>query len=602
MEKPKKEKRKKREKKYKNCEVHDKKQRGTQAGKIRFQSILIALIVTVIIMAVTFYFTLFAINVRAVGFWAALIAAVVIFLIVKAVSYLVLCEIKGGVGTAEKEYQNYRNGKLFLIPAVIVGVLILIAIGGSTMFHAGKYASIMTVEDSVFKEDLAETLNTDSIALMDTYSAQMLGDREIGSLSSVVSQYDVSGDYTQIDYNGKPLKVAPLEYAGFFKWINNRSQGIPGYVTVDPVSMSADYKEASQGMKYVPSAYLGQDLARHIRMRYPTAMFGNLHFEIDEKGTPYYVASVYTKKVMLFGGTTVKGAIIVNPADGSSQYYDAADVPRWVDVVFDGDLLCQQYNWYGKLQNGFINSVIGKKGCKRVTMYSASEEEEDSGDAVPLNDYGYVAKDGDIWIYTGITSVNGDSSNIGFIMANERTGETHYYEVAGADEKSAMSAAEGEVQEKRYQASFPSLINVDGEPTYIMVLKDASGLVKLYAAVNVEQYNLVTTGDTQEECLQIYRKLLGGGETDPDSQSGVNENAEEQSRPLQAEGEKNITISDIKYIDIDGNTYVYIITKENEIYRQKVSENEELLFLEPGDKITVSYNGKEMISFQENNR
>lgn len=175
MEKPKKEKRKKREKKYKNCEVHDKKQRGTQAGKIRFQSILIALIVTVIIMAVTFYFTLFAINVRAVGFWAALIAAVVIFLIVKAVSYLVLCEIKGGVGTAEKEYQNYRNGKLFLIPAVIVGVLILIAIGGSTMFHAGKHASIMTVEDSVFKEDLAETLNTDSIALMDTYSAQMLG-------------------------------------------------------------------------------------------------------------------------------------------------------------------------------------------------------------------------------------------------------------------------------------------------------------------------------------------------------------------------------------------------------------------------------------------
>lgn len=596
MEKSENEKRRKRKKKYKNCEVHDKKERNSVAGKIQLQSILIAFLVTVVIMAVTFYFTLFAINIRAVGFWVALIAAVVIFLTVKSISYFGLCELKGGVGAAEREYQNYKNGKLFLIPFVIAAALVVIAIAGATMFHAGKYASIMTVEDSVFEEDLAETLNTDSIALMDTYSAQMLGDREIGSLSSVVSQYDVSSDYTQIDHNGKPLKVASLEYAGFFKWINNRSDGIPGYVTVDPVSMSADYREASQGMKYVPSAYLGQDLARHIRMKYPAAMFGNLHFEIDENGTPYYIASVYTKKIMLFGGTTVKGAIIVNPADGSSQYYDVEDVPRWVDVVFDGDLLCQQYNWYGKLQNGFINSVIGKKGCKRVTMYSAGDEEAESGDAVPQNDYGYVAKDGDIWIYTGITSVNGDSSNIGFIMANERTGETHYYEVAGADEKSAMSAAEGEVQEKRYQASFPSLINVDGEPTYIMVLKDASGLVKLYAAVNVEQYNLVTTADTQEECIRKYRELITGEESD--KETGENEDTDQQEEKLEPEGEKNIVISNIRYIDIDGNTYVYIITEEKEIYRQKVSENEELLFLEPGDKITVSYNGKEMLSFQ----
>ena len=589
-------KKRKKEKKYKNCEVHSEKERGGPAGKIQRQSIGIALIVTAVIMAITFYFTLFAINVRAVGFWVALIAAIVIFLAVKGISYYVLCETKGGVGAVQREYQNYKNGKLFLIPVVIIAALIVIAIAGSTMFHAGKYASVMKVEDSVFEEDLAETVNTDSIALMDTYSAQMLGDREIGSLSNVVSQYDVSADYTQIDYNGKPWKVAPLEYAGFFKWINNRSEGIPGYVTVDPVSMSADYQESAEGMKYVPSAYFGQDLARHIRMRYPTAMFGNLHFEIDENGNPYYIASVYTKKVMLFGATTVKGAIIVDPTDGSSQYYDVADVPRWADVVFDGDLLCQQYNWYGKLQNGFINSVIGKKGCKRVTMYSAGEEAEDSGDAVPQNDYGYVAKDGDIWIYTGITSVNGDSSNIGFIMANERTGETHYYEVAGADEKSAMSAAEGEVQEKRYQASFPSLINVDGEPTYIMVLKDASGLVKLYAAVNVEQYNLVTTANTQEACIQKYRELIGGDTAGDDSQKG---NTEQTQKPLKAEGEQNIVIADIRYIDIDGNTYVYLITDQKEIFRQKVSENEDVLFLEPGDQITVSYNGKEMLSFQK---
>ncbi len=591
------------EKKFKNCEVHAKKAgtSGQKISRVQRQSILIAALVTAVILALAFYVTLFPINPQAPIFWGAVIGGLFLFLAVKAISYFVLSMSRPQEAGNDTAYQNYRNMKQFILPVAVIGGLIVAAALGSTLFHAGKYASILNVEDSVFEEDLAETLSTDSIALMDTYSAQMLGDREIGSLSNVVSQYNVAADYTQIDSQGAPLKVAPLEYAGFFKWINNRSKGIPGYVTVDPVSMSADYKESGEGMIYVPSAYLGQDLARHIRMKYPFAMFENLHFEIDEEGNPYYVAAVYKKTVMLFGGKTVKGAIIVDPTDGSSSYYDAEEVPKWVDVVYDGDLLCEQYNWYGELQNGFINSVIGKKGCKRVTTYASGEQEVQSGDAVPLNDYGFVAKDGDIWIYTGITSVNGDSSNVGFIMANQRTGETHYYEVAGADEKSAMAAAEGEVQEKRYQASFPSLINVDGQPTYIMVLKDASGLVKLYAAVNVEQYNLVTTAATQETCIEKYRTLIGtGGSKEEDGKGSGQEQPSEETpqEPLQAEGTKELVIQDVRYIDIDGNTYAYILGTGKELYRQKVSENEEVLFLQAGDRLSVSYHGKEMLSFK----
>ena len=127
---------------------------------------------------------------------------------------------------------------------------------------------------------------------------------------------------------------------------------------------------------------------------------------------------------------------------------------------------------------------------------------------VPMADYGYIAKDGDIWIYTGVTSVNDDASNIGFIMVNQRTQEAHAFAVPGADENSAMAAAEGEVQEKGYKASFPSLINVDGTASYVMVLKDASGIVKLYSMVNVEQYNLVTTSSNLDDCFSKYRLLL----------------------------------------------------------------------------------------------
>ena len=616
------------EERYQNCEVNSGKVKNVPLEHANRRSILIAVIVTAIIIALIYYFGLFTINARAPGFWGILIFGSLLYLAVKSFGFMAICHKRSDVPENERMYQNDRNKKHFIVPAALIVAVIVLAIIGLPIFHAGGYASIMTVEDSVFEEDLAETLSTDSIALMDTSSAQMLGDREIGSLSDVVSQYNVSDDYAQIDMNGSPLKVSALEYAGFFKWINNRSNGVPGYVTVNPVSMSAEYVECSEGMVYVPSAYLQQDLARHIRFRYPTKIFGNLHFEIDEDGNPYYVASVYTKKIALFGGQTVKGAIIVDPTDGSSEYVDLEDVPQWVDVVYPGDLLCTQYNWYGIYDNGFVNSIIGKKGCKQVTQYSSSTEDYDSDDSVPVNDYGYVAKDGDIWIYTGITSVNGDSSNIGFLMANQRTGETHYYSVAGADEKSAMAAAEGEVQEKGYQASFPSLINVDSEPTYIMVLKDDSGLVKMYAAVNVEQYNLVTTATTQEECIQKYRSLIGSEDTsdtdtsdedtsdgdtsdtddtdtsedtsDTDDDTGDGDTSDtEEEETIEATDSATITVAAVKYIDIDGNTYVYLIDTDENLYRQKASSNEQLLFIEEGDVLNITYNGIELVSFEE---
>ncbi len=313
-------------------------------------------------------------------------------------------------------------------------------------------------------------------------------------------------------------------------------------------------------------------------------MLENYHFEIDENGKPYYIASIVEKTVGVFGGRTVSGCIALDPVTGDIEKYDLKDIPKWIDVVFYGDLICEQYNWFGMYKNGFMNSQFGKKDCKQVTTYYTSDEEDISEDETPVSDYGYVAKDGDIWIYTGVTSVNGDSSNIGFLLANERTGESFYYAVAGADEKSAMSAAEGEVQEKGYQASFPSLINIDGNPTYIMVLKDSGGLVKLYAAVNVEQYNLVTTAATQAECIAKYKELLG-----------IEEKAEESDETE----EVTVKISSIKYIDIDGNTYIYLIDANENIYKAKASTHEKMLLLNEGDKVKLTLSGTKIVSCEK---
>ena len=529
-----------------------------------------------------------ALNIHNLGLWLIVDIAILIFVVVER--SVKGCQDFGWVTTKKKTGSKGRYKKTtkfnfeikyYSAPIVLAVVIALLGVIGSTVLNATEHSKILKVTDSDFSVDLAESVGTDSIALMDTKSAQMLGDREIGALSDVVSQFNVSYDYTQIDYNGKPIKVSALEYAGFFKWMNNKSNGIKGYVTVDPVSMSASF-EKSEGMKYVPSAFFAEDAYRYLWTKYPTLMLENLHFEIDESGRPYYVASVIEKTIGLFGGKTVSGCVVLEPVSGETEKYDVADIPNWIDVVFYGDLICKQYNWYGMFQNGYMNSMFAKKDCKQVTTYYSSDDEAD--DETPVSDYGYVAKDGDIWIYTGVTSVNGDSSNIGFLLANERTGESRYYSVAGADEKSAMAAAEGEVQEKGYQASFPSLINIDGHPTYIMVLKDSGGLVKLYATVNVEQYNIVTTATTQTECIAKYKTALGIEDDE------ITEDIKE----------KTITVASIKYIDIDGNTYIYLIDTDSNIFKAKASANENMLLLNVGDSVKLSYSGKSIISCEKN--
>ncbi len=532
------------------------------------------------------YFFCPAINVHNVGLWVIIDITILLFVVIvrltkgcKDFGWVTIKKRTGSKGRSKKFTKFNFDIKYYIVPIAITVLIVSISVISSTVFNATSYSKILKVTDSDFSVDLDESVGTDSIALMDTASARMLGDREIGALSDVVSQFNVSYDYTQIDYNGNPIKVSALEYAGFFKWMNNNVNGIKGYVTVDPVSMSASFEE-SEGMKYVPSAFFSEDAYRYLWKKYPTLILDNLHFEIDETGKPYYVASVIENTIGLFGGKTVSGCIVLDPVSGETEKYDVEDIPKWIDVVFYGDLICEQYNWYGMFQNGYMNSMFAKKDCKQVTTYYTSDDEVDE---TPISDYGYVAKDGDIWIYTGVTSVNGDSSNIGFLLANERTGESRYYSIAGADEKSAMAAAEGEVQEKGYQASFPSLINIDGHPTYIMVLKDSGGLVKLYATVNVEQYNIVTTATTQAECIKKYKNALGI----------------ENDEKTENIKEKTITIASIKYIDVDGNTYIYLIDNESNIFKAKASANENMLLLNVGDKVKITYSGKTLTSCEK---
>lgn len=538
---------------------------------------IISFIVTLILAAVLYYFFLPPINIHSGIFWMWTIAFMLVFLGID--SFITALSTYEVYGIEENPFiKMFRKGR-FSIEKFAVGVIVLsvltIFVGGlagTSIFRAKTYAGIIEVQESDFATDMPETNEITNIALMDTESAKIIGNRALGNLSEVVSQYEIAYEYTQINYNDLPKKVANLEYNGFFKWFNNRKNGIPGYVMVDPLKNSAKYVEFDTPLKYVESGYLWDDLNRKLRFSYPTKIFGDSYFEIDEEGNPYYIVSCYTAKAGLFGAKDVNEVIIFNPCDGSSELYKLEDVPTWVDIVFDGDLACEKYNWKGIYENGFLNSVIGQKGCRQTT-----------------DDFGYVMLDDDVWYYTGVTSVLADESNIGFILTNARTGEYKYYPVVGAEEHSAMAAAEGEVQEKGYVASFPSLVNISGQASYIMVLKDDGGLVKRYALVNVENYGYVGVGETQAEAIADYKRILiRNGEIPADTE------IIEPEEPSEDEINEEIKVQEIRLITISGNTYVYITGSNGNLYKVSVADNEEILFVKSGDIIDAGCKATEV--------
>lgn len=542
----------------------------------------ISLVIWVIWIGACYYAVLPVMNIHDTGSWMFLIIVVLLPL----AGLLFFSGLPKLDKLDMKEMMKFKGSNkvasyLVIACGIAFVLMIVLQLYGSKVFHAKRYASVLKIQEEDITKDLDEADGISKIALMDSDSARILGDRKMGSLTEVVSQYSVDDYYSQIDLKGSPVKVAALHYDNFLKYLGNKQNGIPGYIQVDPVGQKAKYVELKKGMTFVPGSFFNTKLERLLRFKYPTAIMENLHFEIDESGNPYYIASVIDYTIGLFGGKTVKGAIITNPVTGDATYYKMKDIPTWVDGVYDGNLLVEQFNWYGWLDNGYFNSILGKKGCKKCTETISSSKNKD-GELIPMADYGYIAKDGDIWIYTGVTSVNDDASNIGFIMVNERTGEAHFFSIAGADENSAMAAAEGEVQEKGYKASFPSLINVDGKATYVLVLKDASGIVKLYAMVNVEQYNLVTTSSNLDECFAKYRLLVSGKVSKDELDKGETPVEEPDKQDFT---EQEITIASMQYITIKGDTYLYITDLQGAIYKQKVSDNERLIFLKVNDVI-----------------
>lgn len=513
------------------------------------------LLITALVGLVYFYFALPPINLHAEEFYA--------FLLLLCAVYVVCALFLSGQGAAQRKDVKvfFRFARSQCAPVLVFfgGVLLVAVIGwlaSVPLFRAGAYRELLTVGEGDFTTQVSE-VSYNEIPMLDEDSAEMLGDRKMGELSDLVSQFEVSDAYTQINYQGRPVRVTYLEYGDFFKWLGNRKNGLPAYITVDMVTQAADVVRLEEGMRYSPSELFNRKLERHLRFQYPTFMFSQPTFEVNEEGYPYWVCPKLEKTIGLFGGVDIHGAVLVDAVTGESAYYE--EVPPWVDRVYLANLIMDQYNYHGLYVNGFWNSIFGQKDV-----------------TVTTEGYNYIAMNDDVYMYTGVTSVTGDQSNVGFLLSNQRTKETTYYKAPGAVERSAMNSAQGVVQDLGYQATWPLLLNISGEPTYFMSLKDANQLVKLYAMVNVAQYQVVATGSTVAQCEANYLKLL--------SQQGITQTPEIPTTRTSG------TIIDLRTAVIDGNSVYYLrLDGQAAYYTISAADQPDVVTLNVGDRVAVSF-------------
>ncbi|TFH45566.1 hypothetical protein E3305_05025 [Streptococcus equinus] len=519
-----------------------------------------------IVMLASYWMFLPPLNPLSTGFWAFVLEGLAL-----AFGAVLLLSLTGKVqqvtvqmpGTRVRKVVSTPTPKygktLSVIGAVIVGIVLLLSVSSffnSRLFRAKSYANVIKVKDADFTSDFPET-DISHLALLDRSSAKKIGDTYLGTIDKV-SQFGISDDYRQVTIGEQPYRVSPLEYKSFWKWFSNHKEGIGYYVKVNQTTGKAELVKLDKGMKYSDSEYFFNDTLRYLRLKYPTAIFGDPSFEVDDQGNPYYVATTYKPKFML-SSSDPTGAILLNAVTGETKRYDLKDIPDWVDRVFSANNVISRVDDYYTYQKGFWNTVFSQTGVKKTTDI-----------------YNYISIGSDIYLYTGITSATADSSNLGFILVNMRTREVTNYKLASATETAAQESAEGEVQEKHYEATAPTLVKLDGKAYYLVSLKDAAGLVKSYAIVDAEDYQQVTVDNDIETLIAKFT------DSDTSALSGVTTNSGKS-----AEKVKVITgvVDKLASQMISGST-VYYISSSGEIYKVKATTDttDSLPFLTVGDQ------------------
>lgn len=467
----------------------------------------------------------------------------------------------------------------------LLGALLLILpLFSSPLFNSAKYRNLInTVEESKFS-DAVSPINMANVPIIDEAFAASLAEKKLGEDFALGSRVNLGTPTIQM-VDGKLYWVVPLLHSGFFKWLANIDNGTPGYIMVSATNSQdirfiREVNGKALNLRYQSNSYFNQDLKRHLYLSGITgvAMAGDT-FEIDDNGEPYWTITIYNKKIGVRGNEAL-GLATVHAGTGEVKYYplirtdtgfDDRLIPEWVDRVQPSYFVIPQLNWWGKYVRGFWNTLFGKRDMLNTT----------SGFNVIYMD------DGKSYFYTGMSSVGADEGTVGFVLSNTRNKETSLYLISGATEYAAMRSAQGKVQQFKYYATFPILVNMESVPTYFMTLKDAAGLVKMYCFVSVSDFSLVGVGETVKAARENYQMNLATSRSESVNLTNVSQ--------AQKDGIINRISTDVK----DGRSYYYFSLEDNPglIFVATSNLSSYLPLSKAGDRVSLKYiqtSGKEI--------
>lgn len=461
--------------------------------------------------------------------------------------------------------QNYKKFTTSF-SVIAIGFVVVFIIGGlmsSKIFNAKSYANVIGPVKQVEFADLYSSDHQIEMSYVDKESAILAAEKKIGELSDLSSRFELDvAEFSQINYQGQMVRIAPFQYTDIFKEYINFGAGVPYYVIVNTgegnLNAQAEIVTLDEPMKYYPGAPLQYDLHRHVAMRHKFSYIDDWFFEIDDAGHPYWVVQGITKRVGLWGAKDMNNLIVVDAVTGETTNYGLDEIPDWVDSVYPTDMLMDQAKSHYTLKGGYFNSIFQQQGVMAV----------DSDEGA----YNYVSIDDEIYIFAGIRPIKLDSSSTtGLLFMNRRTGEAMELSLPGVSLTSAQDTAVGSIQEKGYVPTTPTLQNVGGFPTYVMSLKDQSGVVRGLAYVNYQDYTKSAVGDTPAQTEKLYLSVMG-------SQTGL--------VPSDVQTITG-TLTDVRQVMIDGNThYLFKVEGKDTIYQASLILDDRLAFMNAGTVIT----------------
>ena len=488
--------------------------------------------------------------------WLAVVTAFIVLNFASALQGMKLYQDERGVYKFDVDRKTKGFKKLVIILAILWGAYFLANVASSPLFNSKAYREQLGApEITEFSSDI-QPLDLSQVPIVDKNLAYSLADKKLGENPGMGSQVKLGEPVIQ-QVNDELVWIVPLEHSGFFKWLKN-IDGSAGYIKVSATNLQ-DIEFVEAKIKYQPDAYFFDDVTRKVRILNGKVFDGltDYSFEIDDQGTPYWILTTY-KNNWLFALPEATGVITLNATTGELHEYSIEEVPEWVDRVQPESFVMQQINNQGEYVHGILNFSNQDK-------FKTSE-----GGVIVYNE-------GRNYLFTGLTSVGADESAIGFIMVDMVTKESKIYQMSGATETAAMKSAQGKVQQFGYYASQPIILNHEGVPTYFMTLKDNSGLIKQYAFVSVANVTSVGAGESINEALRDYNRVLGT------SNSLVPNDGDKE--------EINGTISRVAS-ENNGDILVYkfILTEvPNKIFVTSYDKSEELALSQIGDSVSIAY-------------